>query len=307
MSKPHARDWTLLLVLGAIWGSSFMFIKIALIDLPPFTIAAGRIVIAAIVLWAVARLQRLGLPPIRPMLGRLFLVALTGGVVPFFLIAWAELRIDSALAAILMAFVPLSTVVLATVMTEDERLSWLKIAGISLGLAGVVVLVGGIDSDDIVADLVAEAAMLAAALCYAFSNLLARRLPRMPAVQTSTAVLVMSAVLIVPLAAIIDHPWRLDPGAASLASVAMLGVASTGIGVLILFHLLARTGATFVSLNNYLVPMFGTLFGVALMGEGLSAATLMGLALILAGVYLTGHAHRRSSFEVATRSTTKPN
>lgn len=294
------------MALGAIWGSSFMFIKIALVDLPPLTIAAGRIVVAAIILWGIAWLRGLSLPPFASMFGRLLLVALTGSLVPFFLIAWAERRIDSSMAAILMAFVPLSTVVLATFMTDDERLNWLKVAGIVLGLSGVIALFGGIERSDLVADLVAEAALLTAALCYAFSNLLARRLPPMPAIQTSTAVLAMSALMTVPLAALVDRPWELRAGLASLAAVAMLGLASTAVGVLILFHLLERTGATFVSLNNYLVPMFGTLFGVFLLGESVAPFTLAGLALILSGVYLTGRTHGQRSSERSTSHKTDP-
>lgn len=287
MQQPQARDYVLLIVLGAIWGSSFMFIKLALATVPPLTIAAGRIMIGAAVLLALGHIKGHRLPREAGVWLLLAIISITGNAAPFFLIAWGETRLDSTMAAILMAFVPLVTVILAHVMTRDERLSWLKTGGVAVGFAGVYVLVGGAAGEASGRDLLAQGALLVAATSYAFSSLLARRLPSMPTLTTAMAVLLCSTILILPFSVALDRPWLLDPSAASVAAVIMLGLASTATGSLILFHLIRRSGATFVSLNNYLVPAFGALFGIALLDEAISGTVIAGFALILMGVYVS--------------------
>lgn len=287
MQRPRFRDYFLLVVLAAIWGSSFMFIKLAVADIPPLTIAAMRIVIAAAVLIAVGRMRGLRLPRGRRVWMLFVVLAITGNAGPFFLISWGESHIDSAMAAILIAFVPLSTVILAHFMTRDERLTWPKALGVGLGLFGIVILLGGVGTDQLAGDHIAQGAILLAAVSYAFASLIARRLPPMPSLATAMAVVICAVGIAVPLSLIVDRPWELAPSALSMISVVYLGVASTAMGTLILYYLIRRTGATFVSFNNYLAPLYGAVLGVGVLGEILTWGIAVGLALILLGVSLS--------------------
>lgn len=287
MQRPRFRDYFLLVVLAAIWGSSFMFIKLAVVDIPPLTIAAMRIVIAAAVLIAVGRMRGLRLPRGRRVWMLFVVLAITGNAGPFFLISWGESHIDSAMAAILIAFVPLSTVILAHFMTRDERLTWPKALGVGLGLFGIVILLGGVGTDQLAGDHIAQGAILLAAVSYAFASLIARRLPPMPSLATAMAVVICAVGIAVPLSLIVDRPWELAPSALSMISVVYLGVASTAMGTLILYYLIRRTGATFVSFNNYLAPLYGAVLGVGVLGEILTWGIAVGLALILLGVSLS--------------------
>lgn len=287
MQRPRFRDYFLLVVLAAIWGSSFMFIKLAVADIPPLTIAAMRIVIAAAVLIVVGRMRGLRLPRGRRVWMLFVVLAITGNAGPFFLISWGESHIDSAMAAILIAFVPLSTVILAHFMTRDERLTWPKALGVGLGLFGIVILLGGVGTDQLAGDHIAQGAILLAAVSYAFASLIARRLPPMPSLATAMAVVICAVGIAVPLSLIVDRPWELAPSALSMISVVYLGVASTAMGTLILYYLIRRTGATFVSFNNYLAPLYGAVLGVGVLGEILTWGIAVGLALILLGVSLS--------------------
>ncbi len=286
MMPARLRDFVLLFVLSSIWGSSYMLIKVALESVPPVTIAAGRIVLAAVVLVGVVRLRGQRLPG-RPREWTPFVVlAVFGNVVPFTLISLSEQRIDSGLAAILTGFVPLATVLLAHVFISDERFTVHKGGGLALGFAGLVVLVGPDALAGLGADAAAQLAVVGAALCYAMATVYARRLSRVPPTVTAAATMTLAAALILPFSLVLETPWRLTPSVTGLVTVAVLGVVSTAAASLIFFRLVNVAGATFTSLINYLIPVVGVACGVLVLDERLSGAAFAALALILAGVGL---------------------
>ena len=289
--------YVLLLVLAAIWGSSFLFIKIAVAAIPPITLVAARLVLAAagmaVYLWAIGgRLPRDG------AIWRDFVViAVAGNVLPFALISWGEVVIDSGLAAILMAIMPLFSLVLAHFFTRDERLTPARVAGLCVGFAGILVLVGPDVLSGLGREVLAQIAVAGGAISYAVSNVYTRvrGVVTLPASVTSTGVLICAAVMAVPFSLIIDRPWQLMPTTDSLIALVVLALVCTSLAYLILFRLITTTGATFVAFINYLVPVFGVIWGAVFLRETVQPGALAGLALILAGIGLSRFGGRRKS------------
>jgi drug/metabolite transporter (DMT)-like permease len=282
--RPGRTDYLLLALLGATWGGSFLLIKLAVATVPPLSVAAGRIVIGAAVLAAVAALRGAVFPRSADVWLKLLAMGTLGTAVPFALINWGETHIDSGLAAILMSAVPLSTVVLAHLLQHDEPLTTGKIVGVALGGAGILVLVGPSAWRGARDHQLAELAVLAATLCDAGNGIIARRLKGLSPDVTSAGMLVTAALVAVPASLAIDQPWRLDPTATSLLAVAGLGLLPTAVGYILAFRIIASAGAGFASFNNYLVPLFGVFWGVLLLGEEPQPQALLGLAIVLAGL-----------------------
>jgi drug/metabolite transporter (DMT)-like permease len=289
-----SRSVLILLVLAAIWGSSFMFIKIAVVSIPPLTLAAGRVALAAAVLYAFIRWRGMRLPAMGRNWTLYFAVAFFGNSLPFTLIGWGEERIDSGLAAILMAVMPLATLLLAHVFVKDEPLTRGKLIGIAVGFTGVLVLVGPEVLQGLGSDAVRQGAVAGGALCYAVATISARLLPEAPPAVRAAAVLMWSAVQIVPAALVLDAPWLLQPSPGALASAVYLGLFPTALATIIYFHIISTRGASFIAFNNYLVPVFGVMWGAALLGERLSVQELVALALILGGIAASGVVGRKA-------------
>lgn len=285
--QARTPDFILLVVLGAIWGSSFLFIKLAVATIPPLTLVAGRLVLAALVLWLVMRLRGLVLSRQAGLWARFVTIAAIGNVMPFTLISWGEQRIDSGLAAILMSTMPLATAVLAHAFTQDERLTRWRASGVACGFAGVVVLVGPDALASLGGEVTGQLAVVLAACGYAAASIVARGLHGLPAVVTGTAVLLVAAAIAVPASLAFERPWTVAPSAISLAAVAALALLCTAAAYMILFRLVTTVGATFLAMNNYLVPLFGVLWGATILSERVSPTALAALALVLAGIALT--------------------
>jgi drug/metabolite transporter (DMT)-like permease len=277
-------DYAALLLLGATWGGSFMLIKLAVATIPPLTVAAARIVIGAVVIGLVAAAQGQRLGALRGAWLPILAMGSLGTVLPFALIGWGETRIDSALAAILMSAVPFATVVLAHFFVHDEPLSLAKMIGIALGFAGVVVLIGPDALTQVGGVALAQLAVLLATLCYAANGIVARRLRTIPSESVAAGMLIAAAICGVPLSLVFDRPWTLAPSWPSIAALVALGVLGTGVGYILFFRIIARAGAGFASLNNYLVPLFGVLWGAVVLNERLEPRALVALLLILAGI-----------------------
>jgi len=199
------------------------------------------------------------------------------------------------MAAILMAFTPWATTLLAHVMTHDERLAPTKLLGIGVGLAGVGVLVGGVSLETLGQDVLHKLAVLAAAVGYALSALLLRRTSGLPILVSASGVMIPASAISLPVALIVEAPLAAGVSWESLLAVGVLGIFPSAVAVIVLVWLLGRVGATFVSLNNYLVPGVGTLLGVSVLGERFTLSSALGLGLILLGVLLTQHAQRRQA------------
>lgn len=290
MYSHPAKHWALLLALTAMWGSAFMFIKLGVATVPPATLVASRLTIGAALLYAVMRARGLALPP----LGRGWLpfiaLAIVGNSVPFYLISWGQQFIDSALAGILMAVMPLATLLLAHFFVADERLTVKRALGFAIGFAGIVVLMGPVALAGLGGSLVkatAQAAVLAGALCYAANSVMARRLVAADFLVASTAVLIVAGAMMVPLALVLDRQWVLAPSMGSTAAILWLGVGPTAVATILFFRLIASAGPTFMSIVNYLSPLVALLAGVLLLGEKPGVTAVAGLGLILLGIALS--------------------
>ncbi len=287
---PGFRKWGLLAALVAIWGSGYMFVKIGVATVAPATLVALRVVIGAAVLYAILCWRGGALPRSGNRWLSLTVLALLGNCMPFYLISWGQQYIDSALAAILIAAMPLATLVLAHVFVAGERMSVSRAAGFSAGFLGIVVLMGpaalaGFGGS--LREIFAQVSVLGGALCYAANSVFARRAVLDDFLATSTAVLLVASVISVPLALLIDQPWESTPSLKSLAAIAWLGVGPTAVATLVYFKLIAVAGPTFMSIVNYLSPVVAVAAGVLLLGEHPGPAAVTGLALIMMGIALS--------------------
>jgi drug/metabolite transporter (DMT)-like permease len=280
----NRRHTSILAALALIWGASFMFIKVAVRELDPAALVWLRLVLAALVLVPAALLVlgRAAVAESRARFGPLVVMGVINSALPFLLIAWAETRIDSGLTAILQATAPLF-VLLISIRVGDEHINASRVAGVLVGLVGVVVLVGGGGGEGGV--LAAALAVVLSALCYAAGVVFGAHALR------GTEPLVIGAGSLAA-ASILAAPFGIAtlpasaPGWKVVASVVTLGVVGTGIAYVLYFALLRGAGPSRSILVTYLVPGVAVLYGVVLLGEPLQAATLLGLVLILTGVAL---------------------
>ena len=278
-----AGEWGRLCGLAALWGGSFFFNAVAVAELPPLTAVCGRVTIAAALLLAATRW--LGpVPPLARGSWPAFLVmGALNNAVPFSLIVWAQARIDSGQAAILVAATPLLTALLAHGV-GDERLAWRRLAGILLGLSGVAVLVGPSAVAGLGGTLDAQLACLGAAASYAAAGVYGRRFRALPPVVAAAGMVTGAAAILIPVAAWVDRPWALRPGPAALGAVLGVAVLSTAVGYVIYFRLLATAGATNLLLVTVLNPVVATLLGALVLRESLPARAVGGMALIAVGL-----------------------
>lgn len=288
------RAVVLLVIVSALWGSSFPAIKIAIATVPPLTLAAARTFIAAVLLVAFNRL----LGQTFPLSGRLWrsivAIAVFGNGLPFFLIGWGEEHVTGGLAAILIAVMPLATVVLLQAFGREERVTWAKLAGVMVGFAGVVVLIGPSALEGLGTSLWRELAIVGAAISYAISLIIVRRLPPLPATPLAAVVMSVAASIMVVLALLIERPWAVSPSGPSALATLYIAVFSSAIPSILYFRLVPMRGATFASFINYLIPLMGVFIGWALLGETVTPRAMIALGFILAGVALTGIGRARS-------------
>lgn len=285
LSRARLVDLCLLLFLGIAWGSSFMFVKIGVDTVPPITLTAARVAPGAALLGGLALLQGHRFPRATGTWLLFLLLGFTGSAVPFTLINWAETHIASAHAAILMSTVPFCTVLLAHFYADGDRMTKSKAMGLGLGFAGILLLVGpDALTTGVGPDLIGIVSVIAAAASYAFTNVFAQRLQALPPLVAGACTLAGASIWTVPGSLLVERPWTLAPTAEALLAVAFLTVISTAAGIIVFFRLLARTRPSFVSLNNYMVPVIGVLLGALLLGEPVGLHALAALALILAGI-----------------------
>lgn len=282
-----ALEWVLLIALSIIWGGSFLFVGIAVSALPTFTIVLLRVAIAAAALHLILRAWRIPLPVDAPTWGAFFVMGLLNNVVPFSLIAWGMTHIASGLASILNATTPLFTVLLAHALTGDERLTRARLAGVLIGLAGVVVLIGPEALRGLGGDVLAQIAVLGAACSYGFAGIFGRRFKRMgiPPLATATGQVTASSILLLPLTLFVDRPWTLAmPDVTVWAAIVGLALLSTALAYALFFRILAGAGAVNLSLVTFLIPVSAILMGIAVLGETLHATDFLGMALIGCGL-----------------------
>jgi len=285
-----AFEWALLLALSLIWGGSFFFNKILLGAMEPLTIVLGRAGLAALTLNVAIRLGggRFGFSG---EAWRLFAVmSLFNNLIPFVLILWGQKHIASGLAAILNATTPLFAAVLGHMLAR-ERLNARTLAGVLIGMAGVVLMVGPhVLAAGLGGDVLAQLAVLGAALSYGFAALYGRKYAKLGLAPPAAAAgqLTVTTIVVFPLVLLIDRPWTLPlPGLEHWASLAALAFVSTALAYIIFFRLLSGAGAVNASLVTLLVPVSALMLGTLALGEDFTLRQAAGMAVILAGLAVT--------------------
>ena len=281
----------MLLALTVMWGTAFTLTKIAVTELAPAQVVGARLLVGAAVLLLMLAVMRRAIQGGRRRWLFYLAIAVVGNALPFTLISWGQQTIDSGQAGILMACMPLITLVLGHFTLPDERLSLPRVGGFMLGLAGVIVLIGPENlpgAGQAEGSLVPMLAVLGGAACYAVAAILARLRPPSEATGTAAATTLIATALMLPwLAFGVGDPAPLvEIGAGAWLAVLLLGVFSTAIAAIVYFRLVARAGPAFVSQLNYLIPLWAVGIGVVFLGEQPSASHLYALLLILAGIYL---------------------
>jgi drug/metabolite transporter (DMT)-like permease len=282
-----ATEWALLVSLSILWGGSFLFVGVAVRELPALAIVVARVVLAAATLLAVMRLMGIRLPREPHVWAAFFGMGILNNAIPFTLIAWGQGHIASGVASIFNATTPLFTVVVAHAFTADERMTARKLAGVAIGFVGVAVMIGGAALASLGVAVLAQLAMLAAALSYAFAGVYGRRFKAMGVepVATAAGMLTASSLMLVPVMLAVDRPWTLPaPSAAAAGALVGLALLSTSLGYILYFRLLATAGATNLLLVTFLIPASAILLGVTLLGERLEPRHFLGMALIGCGL-----------------------
>jgi drug/metabolite transporter (DMT)-like permease len=288
----------LLLALTVLWGSAFLFTKIAVTSMPAQVVVAGRLAIAALLLVPLALAIARRLPHNRRLWLFLVAIALFGNALPFSLITWGQKYIDSGLAGILMAVMPLATLSLSHYLVPGERLTRFRIGGFILGFAGVIVLMGPEALLQLVnggGHLMPMLAVLGGAVCYAISAILARLRPSSDALSSAAVTTLIASLMITPFvlqAGVLESLQR--PSASAVVAVAVLGVFSTALAAILYFRLIKSAGPAFVSQLNYLIPLWAVVVGVLFLDERPELKHLLALALILGGILLAQMERRRA-------------
>lgn len=285
--SPKLRDYFLLFLLSMIFGSSFTFTNIAVREIPPLTVAAGRIFLAFLMLYPLMRLMGQRLPQAGSVWLALLGCGLFGNALPFALISWGQVQVDAGLTSIFMAVNPLATILLAHIWTHDEKLDRWKVIGVIFGLIGVVVLMGISSLGALGEDVFRQIAILCGGVCYAINSIITRKLTHLPRWATMTALMLTASICLLPFSLIIDAPWRLTPSPAALGSIAALAIGPTSFATVLILIVIGRQGATFLSQINFMVPVFGMLFGVLFLAETLPTNAYVALIIILLGIALS--------------------
>jgi drug/metabolite transporter (DMT)-like permease len=282
-----ATEWGLLLLLSLLWGGSFFFVGVAVKALPPLTIVAARVSIAAALLWLAAPLAGVSVARLGGQARALFALALINNVAPFSLLVWSQTHLASGLVSILNATTPVFTVVVAHLFTIEEKLDPRRLVGALVGLVGVAAMIGPELLGGFADHLVAELAALLAALSYAAAIVFARRFRRLGLTPIEVAIgqVTASSLALLPVALLVDAPWRLPaPGGAAIAAVVAIGALSTALAYVVYFRILAGAGAVNAVLVTLLAPATAILLGAVVLGESLTASDFVGFGLIAFGL-----------------------
>jgi len=291
-------DVSLLVLVALIWASAFIAIKIAVPDTGPLWLAAIRVTIGALVLAPYALWRGLVLPGTAKVWGLVLAMAMLNVAVPFFLISWAGLTIDAGMLALLMGTGPLMALVGSHLFTVDDKINALKLIAVALGFSGVIVLVGGATIGGLGgAHIMAQLATLAASLCYSTSGLLVRRID-IPPTRMAFLALCVGAAMLIPLAALVDGVPATMPSSSAVWALLYLGAFPTGLAYVMRYQLIRAIGFSTFALSIYMIPAFGVLLGVLILGEELQPKMLVALGLIMAGLFFA----RAGSGSAATPS-----
>lgn len=286
-SRMGLAEWSMLILLSILWGSSYFFVEIALMDWSPLLIVGVRVSIAAIVIWIIVLAAGLPIPRSASVWIAFASMALLNNVFPFLLIVWGQKEIASGLAAILNASTPIFTVIVAGLLLKDEPLTPAKLLGAILGLIGVIILIGPGALAGLDANLLAQLAVLAAGLSYALAGVYARRFTGMNInpIVVAAGQLLMSSIVMIALVLAFDAPAQLLTSNTRVwVAVIIMAVLSTAFAYILYFRLVAAAGATNALLVTLLIPVTAILLGSLVLGERLGSLQFLGMIVIGLGL-----------------------
>lgn len=290
-----AKDWGQLVLLGALWGGSFFFGRIAVAEIPPLALVLYRVSIAALVLHLWLRLRSISFAPVLSQPGAFLSLALLNNVIPFSLIFTGQTEIGAGLASVFYATTPLWTILAANLLTQDEKLSASKLAGVGIGIAGAAVMIGPGLLANLGGPAWAKFAVIGAAVSYAFAVVYAKRFKGISPTVVATGQLTAATVLMMPIVFSLYSPAEIVAADVSIwIAVLVLAILTTAFAFILYFDLIASAGATNASLVTLLVPVSAIVLGTVFLGERLEPFELAGMILILASlVIIDGRVFRR--------------
>lgn len=287
MTSPNLRtELPLLALLALLWGSSYLFIKIAVAEIPPITLIALRVLGAAIFLMIVVGLRSEKLPRDAKTWRMLLVQAFFNSIGAWTVLAWGQQYVESGLASVLNSTSPIFVFLITALVTRHEVIGGRKLLGAALGVLGVVLIVG-VDALSGLGDQVAgQVACLVGAALYAGSAIYGKRFGHISAVTTAAGTMIWASVVLVPLALILDQPWTLAPSMAATSATAVLSIACTGVALLIYFRLVRTLGSMGVASQSYLRAGIGVVLGLVFLGETFTLPVAVGLGAAIGGVTL---------------------
>jgi drug/metabolite transporter (DMT)-like permease len=286
-------EFLLLGLLALLWGSSYLLIRVALESLPPLTLMAIRVGLAALVLLPVMAWQGHRLPRDLATWRQLFVQSILNATAAWTLLAWGQQFVDSGLAGVLNSTSPIFVFFITLLVTRHEALSALKLAGALLGVAGVVLIIGVDALAGLGREVTAQAAVLLGAFCYGCAAVNGKRFSHLPPTVTAAAIMLCAAAVLLPAALAIDRPWSLRPEPAALLAAMALSVLCTAFALLLYFRLMGTLGSMGVASQAYLRAGVSVLLGILLLGESFRPVVGLGLALVILGVAAINLPRRR--------------
>jgi drug/metabolite transporter (DMT)-like permease len=282
----NLKNFLWILLLAAVWGPSFLFIKVAVQDIPPLTLVMSRVGLAALVLYLILRIQGGNLPRLGRVWFKFAFMGFLANALPFVLFSWGELYVDSALASILNGTTPIFTVIFAHFLVAEDRMNPTKFAGTLLGFIGLLLLVAPSLMAGVRAETLGILAMALAAVCYAVTIIFSRQhLRGLPPLVAPTAQLMMATLFLLPLSLLIDRPYQLAlPGWQAVGGLLGLSLLGTAVGFVLYYHILEKVNATSLSMVTYLIPVFGVALGVIVLGEQPGWNAYLACLFIILGV-----------------------
>ena len=282
--RSMTREHLLLVVLATLWGASYTFIKVGVETIPPVTLIAGRTLIAAALLLALACWRGLALPRDAATWRRFLIQACLNSAIPFTLIAWGERTVDAGLATVLNSTAPIFTFLLTAAVTRHEPVTARKLVGVASGIVGVCLIVGVEALSGFREQLLAPLAIVAATVCYAGAAIFGKTFKELDPILPAAGSLICGAAILGPASLVIDQPWTLMPSRESMLALIGLSVFSTALALVIYFRLVQALGSVGVTSQAYLRVPIGVAIGITFLGETLTLAAWIGLACVVIGV-----------------------
>lgn len=301
------KNFLWLLLLAGLWGPSFIFIKVAVTEIPPLTLVTGRVGLAAALLYAVLRWQGRNLPGLGRLWQHYAVMALFSNVLPFVLISWGEIHVDSAPAAILNGTTPLFTILLAHFFAADDQMTPAKITGVVLGFGGLALLIAPSLFAGVRATTWGLLAIAVGSASYGVALVYGRNHLRGATLATPTAQLFLATACLLPLAFWLEQPFNLSlPSWPALGSLLALAVLGTAVAFIVYYRLLAQASATYLSMVTYLLPVFGVILSVVVLDEKLGWNAYAGCGLILLGVMVVNGVFYRIRWPRSAKMLARP-